>query len=476
MSTVRVGLLLVSATACRIGFDAAGGDGDGGAAAIDGGGDGGRTDTQVAWVRRLLSGGGRFSGQPARGRGAGATVVGTFVGDLKIETGASTTMLSSLPGSATTGYVVQFDPTGTSSTTTQLSSDLHCELRDAASTELGLVVAGFTAGAGGGERGPCDVASPVQAPITFLVDAAGTPSRHAVFAAGGGNAQPWSVAPVAGGYALAGVYSGSVELSPPPPDAAGDEATFVTTVDGTGAAGDTQGWRNGSYLMPGPLVVSTSGELCLLGSYDTAATVLGAGLATLGGFDAWVARFGAGGQRRFVASIRSPADESAFGNGAVLATDTGCVAGVAVGGPALVGATTFPYAGGTDAGLFVFDAGGAVTGFTVGGAGNEEFQGLLDLGGRWLAMLSYDAPLELAGTVLSPGGADLALVEVDATGVIRVHAVFGGAGLQTDGQLGQLDADTVTATFLSTGDLDVAGRTSTTSEAALIVVAIDVGR
>ena len=36
--------------------------------------------------------------------------------------------------------------------------------------------------------------------------------------------------------------------------------------------------------------------------------------------------------------------------------------------------------------LFVFDAGGAVTGFTVGGAGNEEFQGLLDLGGRWLAV------------------------------------------------------------------------------------------
>lgn len=434
----------------------------------DGGADGGDATTGEAGWRFLHAlGPVSFPGMIVTGARGELVAIANFQTSLAIDGGV-------LTGRAmyTSAAVVRYDATGTQVSASILDSPSICEMRGAAMRGDDVIASGFVNGGDGdASYGACNHAAGRQSPIEVRVDRTGAQTFAAFWApTGGANAQGWRTAAFSDGtYAMSGIYGAGVTIGMPLPAAGTDPTVFVTRF---AEAATTPVWAKGvsspSVTWAGPLATDGD-ELCMLGAHGGAVTLFGTALPFLGGqSDAWVARFDAAGNARWIHPIGTAGDEAAFGEGGVaVAPNGGCFAAIEVPRDITIDGFTLPVAAGVGT-VLQFDATG-----TVVAATRSPRPGFIAVaGGRLFTAFDTTVPVPFDTMTYTPQGRDIVIAEITPTGAMFVGAI-GGTGDQVATSFVAIASDALGIGGGSTGDLEFRG--VHTSSAAQINIAAVIG-
>lgn len=371
---------------------------------------------------------------------------------------------------------VRYDAQGNVASTAVLDSTSRCDLRGLGIRGNDAIVLGYAQGGTTTPAlGPCAVASGHQDPVAIGVDRQGNQYLVAHWVAAGANAQAFDVAAFADGtVAIAGVYSSGLTIGGALPTAGFDPNAYLAR---TADAAATPSWATAitapATLYPGPLAASGD-ELCALGSFSGSATILGHPLTSLGGIDGWVARIDGTGAARFVRQLGSTSDDTASGNGGMVADGGGCAAGLTLAADATVDGVVLPVSQGPGAVVW-FDATGAAT----AGIRLPASPLLASAGGRIYAAMTVTAPLAIGPDVYTPAGSDVIVVEVDRSGLRRLVGAVTGTGDQVlstgfPSGFAAIAPDAVAISVRSTGQLVFGGSTSD-SGATMVDVVVALG-
>lgn len=389
--------------------------------------------------------------------------------------GTTTVAGQMLTGVATnlSSAVVRFDATGTLTNATVLDAATTCDIRGLTMRGTDVIAAGLSFGDGNTALGACNPTSNGrQAPILLDVDSAGTVSRTALGTPVGMNAQAWNVRALPdASVILSGIYSGGLQFGTVAlPSAGADPNAYVAHLTDTQAdALWATGLTGGVELTPGPIATEGT-DLCMLGAYGGAGlTELGTALPYAGGIDALIARLDSAGRPRFVRGFGSVGKESDFNEGSVAALSGGCIGSIVAAGDLTIDTITMPASGGAGVVLW-FDATGTLT----GGYRLETSAELAVVGTRVIAAYTVTMPVTIGGVLYTPQNHDIFVVELDATGPVKLLDVIGGAGDQSVIRMAAIAPDAVALTLASSGELQLGTLhfTSATNDRVLAVVGI----
>lgn len=443
MRTLAIAVLLAGCG--RISFDDVSTRGDGGGSGSgDAGSDGGISTGPKGprWATRYTNAYSRLAG--ANGQLAMvASYSGTFaVDDVPQFTGAG----------FTNSAVVRWNADGTVLGSALFQNDGFCDMRGLAVDGPDLVIAGFAISSNAlPAYGPCGVLASRQQPVILRLDAANQQSLVDQWTAGGSNGQGWNIVRLADGtFANAGIYGQNLTVGTfVLPAAVTDPSMWIGRTNGgmNGAAWAHEITANVS-IQPGPLAADGN-EVCALGSYSQAATILGTALPFAGGnTDVFVARLDPAGTPKFVRAIGSTGDESGYNDGSTIALpDGGCMVGIDAPGDVTLDSVVYPASAGT--GLAVrFSASGAVM-------SARRFQSdiyVTAVGSRLIGSYRVDTPLMIGSTMFTPAGKDVVIVELGATPADDVLlGTIGGDGDQDAFGLVSVGPDAVGFIVASTG-------------------------
>ncbi|MBP9202416.1 MAG: hypothetical protein KBG28_00440 [Kofleriaceae bacterium] len=314
-------------------------------------------------------------------------------------------------------FLLAVDEVGATRWSQPLVAENFCDIRSA---DLGgdeLVLAGLTQGAVLGSGNPCDLGGAVQQPMLLRFGLDGAVRGTTTFTASGSNGangQAWYARHTGGGDVVsAGIYGDALRVDgvdlPPGPTCC--DATFVAR---SGATRWSHGLSDDQDLYPRGVELADDGDLCLAGRFIDDATILGRALVSAGGVDVWVARVdGLTGQARFVAAYGSAGDDDPAG---VTASDTGCVIALTTPSAVVLGDRELPHAGGRDVAVLHVDGSGVRASQVLGGPGVEQGSGLSRDGATRYLLVSFDSPIRIGGTDLTPRGpGDALLIALDDT-------------------------------------------------------------
>ena len=322
--------------------------------------------------------------------------------------------------------LVWLDDKGAPGTTSVLDSTSICDLRALAASSSGVIAAGIAdSGATTPALGACAIATARQDGVAIAVDTTGTQQLVAHLAATSMNDQGWFAAAFSdGSVAAAGIYGigGKLGSQMLPATTSGENAWYARVDPSTGEPIWSATVNSTGVTYAGP--ISADGdELCMMGSFSGAVTVLGTQLTSAGSDDEWVARVDATGAPRFVRQVGTTGEESTTAGLAIAATaDGGCTAALVAGGDLVLDSISLPAADGP-AVLLHFGASGTL----ASGQRTSEVPMLARVPGGTYAAAACSQPCELGGVTYTPVDNDIAVFALDdALVATEVAAVTGG--------------------------------------------------
>jgi hypothetical protein len=341
-----------------------------------------------------------------------------------------------------------------------LDSSAVCDFRGVAMRGDTALIAGLTAGNGQAGLGPCSLSTGRQDPYVIAVDPAGMASLVAHGTASGANAQAWNVVALPDDtFVTAGVYAMGLAFGPTqlPAGQADPNAWIGRFSDGQAQPVWSAGLVNANEVTPGPMATEDL-DVCLIAGYGSNLTAFGTPLTNAGSLDELVARLDPSGTPRFVRQVGSPAKESDFNKGSIVAQGGGCVATFLVTGDVTLDGTPLPASNGLQL-VAWFDGTGAFT----GGFRMTPTPLLAAVNGRLVAAYDVSAPVTIGGTMYTPQGSDVIVVELSPTGPTKLIGAVSGAGDQSLMSLAAIAPDAVAIGLSSSGELVFGSTTLTTA-------------
>jgi hypothetical protein len=356
----------------------------------------------------------------------------------------------------------------------QLHAGFNCDMR-AIEVVPGerVITGGLTSGPLLGDGDPCDLgAGGVQDPIVIDYQPDGTHAATAFLDATGQNAQLWQVrAYPDGSRALFGVYRGNLTIDAMALPTATAESAYIART--AGATTWRYGFTAAADVYPQVLDLHANGDVCITGWFSGTVTILGALLASAGSEDVWIARIGPDGTPRFAASMGSTGADRPYG--VIAREDGGCVVAVRYTADLPLGgaAGALVHQGGADAAVIRVDAAGAPTSATtIATAGNDAPAGLAETGGATFVLVQHDGPLTIGATTLTPQATDAVVVQLADAGTAAVAAVLTGTGTINNYGIAARDGEVVVyGTY--TGELVIGPYADTQALASGFVMAAD---
>ena len=451
----------------RLGFDPPGGTSAGDAgddAAID------ATTTGSPGARWShgygTTGTGTFDGTFVAGVGGEVVAVKSFQTSLVID---GMTLTGQAPFGSTA--VTRYDATGAIVSTSVLDATGWCEARHVTMRGDDALVTGLTIGTTTNPAfGACSIATNRQDPFVVRVERAGQQHLAGHWSAGGANAQGWWSAPLSDGtLATTGIYGANLTIGTPLPTATVDPSMFIARyMHGLSFPVWAYGGTSGTAQIHAGPIASEGVELCAIGSFNAPVTLFGTPLPHAGNFDAYVTRLDPSGTPRWIRAIGTTGEESNFGNGAIaIAPGGGCYVSLDAPADLTVNSMTFPSFDGR-AVLLELNASGVV----VRGTRLPVRAQLATTGGRLYAALEVTAPFTSGGVSYTPMGRDVIVVEVGATGLVRVVGALGGAGDQKIWSLAAIADDALAVGAASSGELVFGSSTTNSGGTTVDVVAV----
>lgn len=236
-----------------------------------------------------------------------------------------------------------------------------------------------------------------------------------------------------GNVYLTGLFSGSADFGGGPLASAGGTDIFVAKYDAGGAHQWSRVFGAGGADAGRGIAVDGGGNVVVTGYFAGVVNFGGGDLASVGGADAFIARFDTDGNHLWSRQIGSTGAD----NGLAVATDalgnlvaTGFFSGTAEFATAGPGSVTHASAGSTDGFVASYSAAGAHQwSRTFGGTGADEGMAVcLDwtaivVGGDFTGTAMFDAP---SGLLTSAGATDMCVVRYDASGFVLSSQRYGG--------------------------------------------------
>jgi hypothetical protein len=424
--------LAVIAGCGRIGFGEHADDGphgDGGSARDSGGGDGrgsdGGTpgDAGAVGPRALTVFSSSGVAIKVAGTGGEAVAIVQFVTSVAFD---QTTVMGQ--AAFESQAVVRFDANHALVSTSTLDATGLCDIRDAAPLGSDVVAAGLTSGgAADSSYGACAVSTGRQDPVAIGIDRGGAQTTLVPFVSGGTNAQLFHAQLMAdGSYVLDGVYGDALKVGATTlPTVGQDTGYYVGYSPASGSATWVVQIVSGAASTNGPIAAAAS-DVCTTGRIAGTTTVFGTVLNDAGGNDAWLARVDGTGSARYVRQVGTPGNDDFAKDDSILATDTECIAAFDVSDNITLDTTALPVSDGP-AIVAAFGPTGALDyGYRIPGATAQ----LARVGSKNYLAVTISAPVTIGGTIYSPAGDDVIIAEIDATGLVSLAGVVGGAGDQ----------------------------------------------
>lgn len=402
------------------------------------------------------------------------TLVAGNLGDVVVAAGFKGTLVAddgSFSGTAaqSSTAMLRYDRNGSLKWSFVLDATAVCNGRSLTMQGDTAILAGVTRGLATSALGPCSTATgPDQEPFEMAIDPAGQPSLIAQWPSTSANAQGWKTASFADGtLAMAGIYGNALTIGSPLPAAGADPNAFITRFTMTGSPLWVQPLSSGVRVYAGPL--ATDGDqLCTQGAFDGAVSVFGTALPFVGLRDDWVARLDGNGSPVFVRAVGTSGDESADGNGSIIAVPGGgCIASLAAPGDLSIDGHVLPASLGA-AVVLRFDTTGNVT----SAVRVPDVVHLAVVGGTLYGAFDVSAPITLSDGVYTPEGSDVIVVELDDSGPSHLIGAIHGSGTQTVVDFAAVAPDAVAVAVSSVGSLEFGQSAMISGTQTISVVAV----
>ncbi len=269
-----------------------------------------------------------------------------------------------------------------------------------------------------------------------------------------------------GNIVVAGTFPGDATFGGTTLTSAGAYDIFLAKYDVSGKLLWADSGGGAGNEGGGAVAIDGSGNLVVAGYYEGSATFGGTTLTSAGGIDAFVAKYDAGGTLQWVRSSAGVNNTAARGV-AVDASGNVVVEG-AFSGITTFGGTTLTSAGSYDVFVAKYDAAGTLLwAHSAGGTGEEIGEAVaVDGSGNAVVSGSFSGTAIFGGTTLtSAGDTDMFVAKYDAAGTFLWARSAGGLNGETGHGIGVDKSGNVVVTGYFIGDA-VFGATTLTSMGA----------